>query len=210
MVRHHTLGVGLLVGIAACAPTRAFHEATESSSRPLGSNLLLNGDAEGGANLGPAPWTLVPRFWARDSEPSLTTVPASEEEDHTSTSRLVRAGRALEVHLRGRWSVERVIQEFRGQASSYRLEGLIRVSDGFEGSVQATLASTSTLAISPSTQRAWLNSDRPVSVFLPLRQEWSRFAVELPQAPEAVMVLSILIEGRGKVWLDDLELRPRL
>jgi hypothetical protein len=105
--------------------------------------------------------------------------------------------------------VVRVLQEIPEGAtrSTYRLEGFVRVSNDFEGSIQAILSAKAGLSIYANTKRAWFNVNRPESVFVHYVQGWQKFAVELPCADEGKTALVLLIEGKGQVWVDDVELR---
>lgn len=144
--------VATLVGCAQVHPSPA--------KARWDSNLLRNGDAEEGI----APWDLSPHAWTRGLAPGLSTAPAPDDVTPLPPPK-AKAGQALELNLPSEWNVVIISQEIRGASTSCRLEGFLRVSSDFEGSVQAVLAENAGLAIISFAKRAGYNN--APSVFIP-------------------------------------------
>lgn len=192
---------GLLLG---CAPMPSPERPTSAVEVRLGANLLRNGDIESGPDGRCEPWDFSPHAWTRGVPPTLSSRPAPPD-----VPRKPEEGRVLEVDLPGPWNVVRVLQEVQGvvPSSVYRCDGLLRVSDDFEGSVQAILSSNAGLSVYGYARRAWFNVDRAGAVFLPYHKTWRGFTVDLPCSEAGRSLLVFLVEGKGKVWMDDLRLR---
>lgn len=207
-MRKLVLFIGLWADLASCAQAPSA-PPPHIPSGP-GPNLVRNGDVEADETKA-APWGLSPHAYAQNSLPTLSVAAAPSDKHRESRvgPRKPEGGRALQVHLPGPWNVVRVLQEIPEGAtrSTYRLEGFVRVSNDFEGSIQAILSAKAGLSIYANTKRAWFNVNRPESVFVHYVQGWQKFAVELPCADEGKTALVLLIEGKGQVWVDDVELR---
>lgn len=179
--------------------------------REPGPNVLRNGDAE--SKDGAAHWALSLHFHSRSAPPVLSIVPAPADADGGARpDQKAQGGQALQISFPGPgWNVVRLLQEVpvEPSPSTYRFEGFVRVSNDFEGSIQAILSEKAGLSIASFAKRAWFNVHRPESVFLQFLPRWHRFAVDLPCADGGKTALAVLVEGKGQVWLDEIQLRRK-
>lgn len=209
-MKEFVLSLGLWVTLTGCA--RSPHAARPSETTGPGPNLIRNGVLEAGEK-DLTPWSLTLHSYSRHSPPTMSVVLAPEDEDRESKPgpKKPEGGHALEINLPGPWNVVRILQEIpEGAARSpHRLEGFVRVSKEFEGSIQAILSANAGISIPAFAKRAWFNVDGAESVFVPFMPWWHRFALNLPCADEGKTTLVLLVEGKGRLWIDDLEVRRK-
>lgn len=211
------LSMSLLATLTSCAQTPSVSHQPAPSAAPQaqvssvpGPNLVRNGAIEDNEKEA-APWSLTLHSHSQNLLPimSVAPAPADKHREYWIGPKKPEGGRALEISLPGPWNVVRVLQEIPEGAtrSTYQLEGFVRVSKEFEGSIQAIVSAKAGLSIYANTKRAWFNVKRPESAFVHYVQWWQKFALELPCADEGKTTFVLLIEGKGQVWIDDIELR---